>query len=176
MLVVGMAGAKLGDRFVQIGCAHGGRLAAIARQVGLSGRAVVVTPDDATSNRVQKAATQAGVLVEVIVAPPTRLPLHDDTFDLAIFDDTAQLVTHMPEDVRATAIQEARRILRPGGRVMVIGSTPRRDLAAFFSSKPKAVSYDPTPSLAAGGFSSPRTLAQRDGLIFIEALNPRSPA
>ena len=28
-LVVGMTGVKMGDRFVQIGCAHGGRLAAV---------------------------------------------------------------------------------------------------------------------------------------------------
>ena len=28
MLVVGMTGVKMGDRVVQIGCAHGGRLAA----------------------------------------------------------------------------------------------------------------------------------------------------
>jgi len=35
-LVVGMAGVKMGDRFLQIGCADGGRLAAIAQKVGLS--------------------------------------------------------------------------------------------------------------------------------------------
>ena len=40
LLIVGMTGVKMGDRFVQIGCAHGGRLAAVAGKVGLSGRAV----------------------------------------------------------------------------------------------------------------------------------------
>ena len=30
LLIVGMTGVKRGDRFVQIGCAHGGRLGAIA--------------------------------------------------------------------------------------------------------------------------------------------------
>ena len=38
-LVVGMTGVKMGDRLLQVGCAHGGRLAAVASKVGLSGRA-----------------------------------------------------------------------------------------------------------------------------------------
>ena len=37
-LVVGMAGVKMGDRFLQIGCADGGRLAAIASKVSGSTR------------------------------------------------------------------------------------------------------------------------------------------
>ena len=41
-LVVGMTGVKMGDRLVQVGCADGGRLAAVASKVGLSGRAVAV--------------------------------------------------------------------------------------------------------------------------------------
>ncbi len=38
LLAIGMIGAKMGERFVQIGCAHGGRLGAVAAKVGLSGR------------------------------------------------------------------------------------------------------------------------------------------
>src|SRR3977135_2376071 len=90
LLIVGMTGVKMGDAFVQIGCAHGGRLAAVARKVGLSrrpaGRASVVAPHEAAAARARKAAEDAGVLVEVEVAPPTRLPLADDAFDLAVVD------------------------------------------------------------------------------------------
>ena len=70
-----MTGVKMGDRFAA------GRLRARRtagrgrRKVGLSGRAVVVAPDEASAARARKAAEDAGVLVEVEVAPPTRLPL-----------------------------------------------------------------------------------------------------
>ena len=40
LLVVSMTGVKLGDQVLQVGCAHGGRLGAVAAKVGLSGRAV----------------------------------------------------------------------------------------------------------------------------------------
>ena len=87
LLIVGMTGVKMGDRFVQIGCAHGGRLAAVAGKVGLSGRAVLVAPDEAAAERGRKGAENAGVLVEIETAPPTRLPLDADDFDIAIVDD-----------------------------------------------------------------------------------------
>src|SRR5450432_2832607 len=91
LLIVGMTGVKMGDAFVQVGCANGARLAAVAGKVGLSGRAALVAPDESSAARARKAAGDAGVLVEIEIAPPTRLPLADDEFDLAVVDDTAGL-------------------------------------------------------------------------------------
>ena len=98
-LVVGMVGTKMGERFVQIGCAHGGRLGAVAAKVGLSGRAVAIAPDEASAERARKGAAQAGMLVEVEVAPMTALPVEDRAFDVAVVDDTGGLLGAMgPED------------------------------------------------------------------------------
>src|SRR3977135_4027341 len=91
-LVVSMTGVKMGDQLLQVGCADGGRLGAIASKVGLSGRAALVAPDEASAKRARKGAEAAGVLVEVEVAAPTRLPGENDAFDLAIVDDTAGLM------------------------------------------------------------------------------------
>ena len=60
-----MTGVKLGDRIAQIGCADGGRLAAVAAKAGLSGRAVAVLPDEVSAERARKGAERAGVLVEL---------------------------------------------------------------------------------------------------------------
>src|SRR5580765_8170139 len=124
MLVIGMTGVKMGDQFVQIGCAYGPRLAAIAAKVGLSGRAVAMVPDEAAAARARKGAEQAGVLIEVEVAPPGSLPLEDVTFDLVIIDNTDGLLTSMSEADRGACVREAKRITRPGGRVMVLGAGP----------------------------------------------------
>ena len=138
LLIVGMTGVKMGDRFVQIGCAHGGRLAAVAGKVGLSGRAVVVAPDESSAARARKGAADAGVLVEVEVAPPTRLPLENDAFDLALVDDTAGLLGTMRPEGRVAAIRELVRVLRPGGRVMIVGAAPRGGRSARCSRARKA--------------------------------------
>jgi SAM-dependent methyltransferase len=177
LLIVGMTGVKMGDAFVQIGCAHGGRLAAVAGKVGLSGRAAVVAPDESSAARARKAAEDAGVLVEVEVAPPTRLPLPDDAFDLAVVDDTAGLFGTMRPEGRVAAIRELVRVLRPGGRALVVGAVPRGGLGAVLSrtqsGPPFVASGDATKALEADGFKSVRTLAEREGLVFVEGIKPR---
>ncbi len=176
-LVVGMTGVKLGDRMVQVGCAHGGRLGAVAAKVGLSGRAVVVVPDDASAARARKGAADAGVLIEVEVAPPTRLPLEDGSFDLAVVDDTAGALGWLSPEDRVAAIRELLRVLRAGGRSLIIGAAPRGGLAALVSraqsGPPFAASGDASTALQADGFRSVRTLAEREGLVFVEGMKPR---
>ncbi|MGH9144492.1 MAG: methyltransferase domain-containing protein [Vicinamibacterales bacterium] len=179
LLMVGMTGVKMGDKFVQVGCAHGGRLAAVAAKVGLSGRAAVVAPDEASADRARKAAADAGVLVEVDVAAPVRLPLPDAEFDLAVVDDTAGLFGTMRPEGRVAAIRELVRVLRGGGRVLVVGAVPRGGLGAVLSrtqsGPPFVASGDATKALEADGFKSVRTLAEREGLVFVEGIKPRQP-
>jgi ubiquinone/menaquinone biosynthesis C-methylase UbiE len=176
-LVVGMTGVKMGDRLLQVGCAHGGRLGAVAVKVGLSGRAAVVVPDEASAERARKGAANAGVLVDVDVAPPTRLPLEAGAFDLAVVDDTAGLFGTMRAEDRVAAVRELARVLRPGGRVLIIGETPRGGLGAILSraqsGPPFVSSGDAAKALDADGFRSARVIGEREGLAFAEAIKPR---
>jgi hypothetical protein len=174
ILVVRMTGVQMGDRLAQIGCAHGGRLAALAGKVGLSGRAVAYVPDEASAARARKGASQAGVLLELDVVPPTRLPAEAGPFDLAVIDDTGGLLGSLTREDRMAAAREALRILRPGGRVIVIGSGERGGLGALFSRAARGPRFDPAPTLQADGFRSVRVLAERDGLVFVEGIKPRS--
>jgi len=176
-LVVGMTGVKMGDRVVQVGCAHGGRLGAVAGKVGLSGRAVAVVPDEASAARARKGAAAAGALVEIEVASPMQLPVETDGFDLAVVDDTGGALGNMPPHERAASIRELARVLRPAGRVMIIGALPPAGLGALLSRSssgpPFASSGEATAALQADGFKSVRTLAEREGLVFVEGIKPR---
>jgi SAM-dependent methyltransferase len=177
VLVVRMVGVKMGDRLAQIGCAHGGRLGAVAAKVGLSGRAVAIVPDEASAERAKKGAAAAGVLVDIETAPPTRLPLDEESFDLAVVDDTAGLLGFLRPEDRVASIRELRRILRPAGRAMIIGAAPRGGIGALLtraqSGPPFTASGDANRALEADGFISVRTLAERDGLVFVEGIKPR---
>jgi ubiquinone/menaquinone biosynthesis C-methylase UbiE len=175
-LVVGMTGVKMGDRVVQIGCAHGGRLAAVAGKVGLSGQATAIVPDEASAERARKSAAQAGVLVEIEVAPLRRLPIETEAFDLAVLDDTGGLFGAMRPEDRIAAIREARRVVRPGGRVMVIGAVPRGGFGALLTRAQSGPGFDEPKALQAEGFKSVRCLAERDGLRFTEGIKPRDMA
>ncbi|HEY7291634.1 MAG TPA: methyltransferase domain-containing protein [Vicinamibacterales bacterium] len=176
-LIVGMSGVKMGDRVLQIGCAHGGHLAAIAAKVGLSGRALAVVKDDAAAERVQKASANAGVLVEVEIAPATRLPVDDASVDLAIVDDTDGSFGTMAADDRAASLREMLRVVRPGGRAMIIGAVPGQGLTAILSGAPKEPSFASSgaarQAFEDAGFRAARTLAEREGLVFVEGIKRR---
>jgi len=177
-LLVSMTGVKLGDRVAFIGCANGARLAAVAAKVGLSGRAVVVAPDESSAARARKGAENAGVLIEVEVTSPTRAPLEDAAFDLAVFDDTGGLFGTLSSDERARAVREIARILRPGGRLMFVGASKATGLARLVARPPEspslALSGEANRTLEANGFGVVRTLADREGQVFIEGIKPRA--
>src|SRR4029077_7560351 len=118
-----------------------------------------------------------GVLVEVEVSPPTRLPLENDAFDLAVVDDTAGLLGTLTPERRVAAIRELVRVLRPAGRVMIVGAAPRGGFGALLtraqSGPPFVASGEANIALEADGFRSVRTLAEREGLVFVEGIKPR---
>jgi SAM-dependent methyltransferase len=177
-LLVSMTGVKMGDRVAFVGCANGARLAAIAAKVGLSGRAVVIAPDESAAARARKGAENAGVLVEVRVASPARTPLEDAAFDLAVVDDTGGLIGAMSADERALAVRETARVLRLGGRVVFVGAAPATGVARLLVRQPSAPSLaasgEATATLEANGFGIVRTLAEREGQVFIEGIKPKA--
>lgn len=176
-LVVGMAGVKMGDRLLQVGCAHGGRLGAVAAKVGLSGRAVAVVPDESSASHARKGAERAGVLVDVQIAPTTTLPLDAASFDVAVVDDAGGLFGTMAAAERAASMREIARVLRPGGRVVMIGATPPAGLGAILArgatAPPFVSSGEAGQALDANGFRSARIIGEREGLAFVEAIKPR---
>jgi len=176
-LVVGMTGVKMGDRLLQVGCAHAGRLGAVAAKVGLSGRAAAIVPDEASAARARQGGADAGVLVDVEIAPPSRLPADAGAFDLAVVDDTGGLFGAMGAEDRAASVRELARVLRPGGRVVVVGSMPRGGIGAILSRAQSGPSFassgDAAKALDADGFRSARTIGEREGLAFVEAIKPR---
>ena len=178
-LAVGMTGVKMGDRLLEVGCADGGRLAAIAAKVGLSGRAVAVVPDEAAAARLRKGAAREGVLVEVEVAPASSIPAGEADFDVAIVDDTRDFAGAMGEADRAALIRELLRVLRPGGRAIFMGSmTPTSGLGALLAANRGGLFFVATggasDALSAGGLTSVRTLADHEGLVFVEGIKPRA--
>jgi len=178
-LAVSMTGVKMGDRVAFIGSSNGTRTAAIGAKVGLSGRAVAIVADDALAERVRQGAAKVGVLVDVEIAEPWQLPLDDDAFELVVIDDAANLLAPLSSDQRAQVFRQAARILRPGGRAIVLGSTPGGGLSALLSPKSSTgesftASGGASRTMEEHGFKSVRLLAEREHLVFVEGVKPRS--
>lgn len=166
-LPVSIAGIKLGDRVLMLGCHDPKLIARLASKTGLTGRACVVDEDAARTARAAGTALGEGALIETITAPWTALPLDSGAFDVTIARDA---LATLPCGRRGGLLGEVLRVLRAGGRCLVIESVPRGGLGALLARRPADPDYAATRALEAAGFRAVRTVAQRDGLLFVEGV------
>jgi arsenite methyltransferase len=104
-----------GGTVVDVGSGAGTDLLLAAMQVGPAGRAIGVDMTDAMRARARDGAVACGLSnVDVREGDATMLPVDTASVDLVISNGVINLVA----DKRA-AIDEIRRILRPGGRVQL---------------------------------------------------------
>src|SRR5436309_6114365 len=130
-----MAGVKLGDRVIAFGTRDTAFIAALAAKAGLTGRAAVVEEDQTRATEAAAGIEREGALAEMTRAPWGMLPFDDASFDVAVMKD---LLMTLPRDARANAVAEAHRVLRPGGRLLVIEPAPRGGFGAV-SGRQRAV-------------------------------------
>jgi SAM-dependent methyltransferase len=179
-LIVAMTGIRMGERLLQIGSADRAMLGALASKVGLSGRAAAVVFDDESRARAEASATRAGALVDVVVSADGTIAFEEDDFDLVVVDNSGDLIGAMTPERRVRTLQEARRVLRPGGRILVVERGERGGLGALFSRPAASGQFrglgGSTTALEAEGFRSVRVVAEREGQRFIEGLKPRGPS
>ena len=170
-LPVAMSGVGMGERALQIGIDDPSLAGAIAAKVGLSGHAAIVVTDDRAAAKAHAAAATAGVLVDVQVTPFDSLPFPSDSFDAIVLHADADALPPLEGTAAVEMLREGRRVLRTGGRILVVEGGPRRGVGGWFRSRqpplhPGAVAG----ALGAAGFRAARLLAEREGYRFTEGL------
>jgi SAM-dependent methyltransferase len=167
-----MAGVKLGDRFLAVGVRDPGLIAVLAAKAGLTGTACAVDADEDAVTRAAAAIEGDGVLAEVSRAPWGMWPYGDDSFDVALIRD---LLPTLSPDSRSRCVSEVLRVLRPGGRAIVIEPAPRGGFGAILH----RMAVDPgypgaVKALKGEGFAAVRALAERDGVLYVEGIKKAS--
>jgi len=169
-----MAAIRLGERLLQAGPGNPKLFAKLAGKAGLSGRACVVVDSPEASGLLEAAAAAEGVLVEVLVAEQPSWPLDEASFDVGVLDGNALLRGNAAE--RAGRLAEVRRVVRPGGRVLIIRTVPlglagRLGFAPSHA-EPSVEASTLLEALGSAGFRPARLLAEREGMTFLEGFRP----
>ena len=169
-LTVSMSGLKLGDRLLMLGCSDTALAAALASKVGLTGRACLL---DESADRLRAAAAaveQEGALVESFTSSMSSLPFERGSFDVVV---ARNVFTAIAGESRAAVVGEVARVMRAGGRCIVIDDLPRGALGGLIGGH-RAEDASPGAMavglLAGAGFRGVRTLAERDGFVFVEGV------
>jgi arsenite methyltransferase len=100
-----------GEHVLDIGSGHGFLAAEMADEVGPDGRVTGVDP----SETMLAMAGRRGAPVEYVAGDALALPFPDETFDAAVATQVYEYIADMP-----AALAEARRVLRPGGRLLIL--------------------------------------------------------
>jgi ubiquinone/menaquinone biosynthesis C-methylase UbiE len=109
------SGAQPGDRVLDVGSGTGYFARLIARTVGHQGS---VEGIDASPEMVAYATRRARRLTNCRFQAGTAesLPYPDGRFDVVV---SSFVIHHLPEDAQVPALREMRRVLRPGGSLLV---------------------------------------------------------
>jgi ubiquinone/menaquinone biosynthesis C-methylase UbiE len=168
-LVVSMAGVKLGERALLLGTSDGVLLAGVGTKSGLTGRTCVFGENDAAVRAAVTKAEADGALVEGFAGLWSALPFEDASFDVVIVRD---VLPALSPDGRAGCLAEVMRVLRPGGRVVVIDTTGGGLLGGLLGSDGGRRFYaeegGAARALEQQGFKAVRPLAERESKVFTE--------
>lgn len=100
-----------GQALLDAGCGTGGFL----RWAALSGAFSRIVGTDLSEHAIDLARRQTPGL-ELHVAPMTRLPFTDASFDVVTINDVLQ---HIPEDEVTASLRECARVMRPDARLLI---------------------------------------------------------
>jgi SAM-dependent methyltransferase len=125
-----------GKRIADVGTGIGHYPMLLARRTG---RTYGIESDPSLLAEARRRAADAHQPnIRIVEGAPTRLPLRDGAVDIVL----TGLID--PDDASLPAIAEARRVLRPGGRLVVIGHYGRDDVASLLEPEVIAHAIDAT--------------------------------
>jgi ubiquinone/menaquinone biosynthesis C-methylase UbiE len=153
-----LAGLQRGERVLDVGCGTGVLTRLAAEAIGPAGTAVGIDPGPAMIGVARLKAVRTRSRAKFELGVIERLSFGDGTFDVVL---SSFMLHHLPADVKRAGLGEAWRVLKPGGRLVLVDFDPRRPIArlmfAIFRLVPTYARVlhaagDPAPLLRAARF------------------------
>lgn len=119
--MVDLAGLRPGESVLDVGCGTGSLAIVAKRRLGAGGTVCGIDASPEMIARARRKAEAAGLNVAFRLAAVERLPYPDATFDVVL---SSLMIHHLPEELRRPAFAEIRRVLKPGGRLLIIDFEP----------------------------------------------------
>ncbi len=148
--LLALARLQRGEAVLDIGCGTG---SLALRAKAASGASGVVCGVDASAEMIawaRQKAERAGAEVDFQRASAQALPFPDCRFDLVL---STLMLHHLPKKARARHAAEARRVMRPGGRMLLVDfaeGSPRKGLRRHLQHRHGNVALPEILALLAG--------------------------
>lgn len=116
LLTLDQALLKSGESILDVGCGTGGVTIPAKIRVGENGSAAGIDPAPEMIAVARRKAERAGIEIDFRVGVIESLPFPDGAFDAVT---SSLMMHHLPEHVQVKGLSEIRRVLKPGGRLLI---------------------------------------------------------
>jgi ubiquinone/menaquinone biosynthesis C-methylase UbiE len=128
--LVGLARLSGGESVLDVGCGTGSLAMAAKHRVGAAGEVFGIDASPTMIVRATSKAGRAGVDARFQCAVAEALPFTDARFDAVL---NTLMLHHLPRKARQQCAREIRRVLKPGGRALVVDFAQAQDRRSFLA-------------------------------------------
>ena len=127
--ILELADLKPGEHVLDVGCGSGTLAIAASKKVGPTGRVCGIDASPEMIARASNKARRARLEVAFEEAPAQSLPFAEASFDATL---STIMLHHLPRKGREQTIGEMRRVLKPGGRALIVEFSASKGLLGRF--------------------------------------------
>jgi ubiquinone/menaquinone biosynthesis C-methylase UbiE len=115
--VVHFAGLTSGEWVLDVGCGTGTLALTAKGRVGQTGKVIGIDASPEMIARARSKAARSALEVDFQIAAAEALPFLEATFGVVL---STTMLHCLPEDARRRSIDEMGRVLKPGGRLLIV--------------------------------------------------------
>lgn len=119
-----LAALQSGEKVLDVGCGTGDLTLAAKRRVGPTGQVVGIDAAVEMIEVAQSKAAKSNLAIQFQAEAIERLSFADNTFDVVL---SSLMMHHLPGDLKQKGLREVYRVLKPGGRIVIVdfaGASP----------------------------------------------------
>lgn len=114
---VALAKIRHGDAVLDVGCGSGDLTLAAWQATGEGASVAGIDPSAEMIDAARQKANRHGANLDLRVGVIETLPFADNSFDIVL---SSLMMHHLPGDLQVSGLAEIQRVLRPGGRLVVV--------------------------------------------------------
>ncbi|MGI9057772.1 MAG: class I SAM-dependent methyltransferase [Ktedonobacteraceae bacterium] len=115
--IVDLAQLQPGEKVLDVGCGTGTLAMVALQRVGATGGVSGIDPSVQMIARANHKATRRGLSLDFQVGVIERLAFPDQSFDVVL---SSFMMHHLPDDLKRQGLAEIVRVLKTGGRLLVL--------------------------------------------------------
>ena len=105
------------EAVLDVGCGTGDLTLEVARRVGSSGLVAGIDAAPEMVARARQKARRRHMAIDFRVEPVEKMSFADQTFDVVV---SSLVFHHLPDALKRQGLAEIRRVLKPGGRLLLV--------------------------------------------------------